>query len=264
MYGWDAGGDYHKHSTEQHKWGIELLNKLSLRGNERILDLGCGDGKITAEIARRVPWGSVLGIDKFEDMIRLAKDHFFQDIFPNLVFEPCDARDIDFNCEFDIVFCNAMLHWIPEHLPVLEKITKSLKNGGKVIAQMGGKGNASRILKILAEIISDEKWAGYFRHFSAPYTFYDAPEYGVLLESASLTVVRIVLIAKEMVHDGPEGLAAWIRTTWLPYTRRVPPELHFQFIHEIVDTYLQIEGSDRNGIIPVEMVRLEFEAIRKQ
>jgi len=259
MYQWDAV-DYHKSSAEQQQWGIELLNKLDLRGTERVLDLGCGDGKIPAEIARRVPNGSVVGIDKSEDMIRFATKHFSQHTFFNLVFEVKDARDMDFNREFDVVFSNAALHWVPDHLPVLKRITKSLKHEGKVIAQMGGKGNASAILKVLDTMIDSEKWACYFKGFSVPYTFYEDQGYKVLLESAGLTVKRIELIAKQMVHDGCDGLAAWIRTTWLPYTRRVPENLQSDFIHEIVDTYITTEKLDRSGIIPVEMVRLEFEA----
>jgi len=85
MYQWDSV-DYHKNSAEQQRWGIELLNKLVLQGNERVLDLGCGDGKLTAEIVRRVPYGSVLGIDKSEDMIRFAQEHYQPDVFPNLKF----------------------------------------------------------------------------------------------------------------------------------------------------------------------------------
>ena len=84
----------------------------------------------------------------------------------------------------------------------------------------------------------------------------------MLLESAGLTVKRIELIPKHMVHNGQEGLAAWIRTTWLPYTRRLPENLQTDFINEIVDTYIMTRALDMNSIIPVEMVRLEFEAER--
>jgi hypothetical protein len=127
---------------------------------------------------------------------------------------------------------------------------------------MGGQGNASGILKVLDTMIRGEKWAGYFKGFSVPYTFYEDQGYKVLLESAGLTVKRIELIAKQMVHDGCDGLAAWIRTTWLPYTRRVPEDLKSNVIDRIVDTYIQVQALHRSGIIPVEMVRLEFEAER--
>jgi trans-aconitate 2-methyltransferase len=254
--------DYYKSSAEQQRWGIELLNKLVLQGNERVLDLGCGDGKLTAEIVRRVPYGSVLGIDKSEDMIRFAQEHYQPDVFPNLKFLLLDARNLFFDQEFDVVFSNAALHWVDDHANILLKIRESLSAGGQVIAQMGGKGNASGILKVLDTMINGEKWADYFSGFSVPYTFHDNQEYKMLLESAGLTVKRIELITKHMVHNGQESLAAWIRTTWLPYTRRLPENMQTDFINEIVDTYIMTRGLDMNSIIPVEMVRLEFEAER--
>jgi trans-aconitate methyltransferase len=261
MYQWDAK-DYHKSSSEQKKWGLELLDKIALSGNEQILDIGCGDGNLTVEIARRVPYGSALGIDKSEGMIRFAGEIYNPEVFPNLKFILLDACNLNFNQEFDVVFSNAALHWVSDHPSVLTGITKSLRHGGKVIAQMGGKGNASGILRVVDTMIHGVKWAGFFKGFSVPYTFYDDREYIKLLKSAGLKVKRIELISKQMVQNGREGLAAWIRTTWLPYIRRVPENLKADFIYEIVDTYLTIEGLTVSDIVPVEMVRLEFEAER--
>lgn len=261
MYQWDAK-DYHKSSSEQKKWGLDLLDKIAFSGSERVLDIGCGDGKLTAEIARRVPHGSVLGIDKSEDMILFAGELYHPKVFPNLRFIHLDVCNLNFNQEFDVVFSNAVLHWVSDHPPVLAGITRSMVQGGKVIAQMGGKGNASGILRVLDTLILGEKWASFFKRFSVPYTFYDDREYMTQLKSAGLNVKRIELIPKQMVHDGREGLAAWIRTTWLPYIRRVPENSKTDFIYEIVDTYLTIEGLTISDIVPVEMVRLEFEAER--
>jgi trans-aconitate 2-methyltransferase len=262
MEQWNAV-DYHKNSADQQRWGLELLDKIALSGNERVLDVGCGDGKLTAEIVHRVPYGSVLGIDKPEDMIRFAQEYYQPDVFPNLKFLLLDARNLYFDQEFDVVFSNAALYWVDDHANILLKIRGSLSAGGRVIAQMGGKGNASGILKVLDTMIRGEKWADYFSGFSVPYTFYDDQEYKMLLESAGLTVKRIELIPKHMVHNGQEGLAAWIRTTWLPYTRRVSENFQSDFILEIVNTYIKVQALHGSGIIPVEMVRLEFEAERE-
>ncbi len=255
--------DYHKNSSEQQKWGLELLNKIAFSGNERVLDIGCGDGKLTMEIANRVRHGSVLGIDKSEDMIRFASEFFRPEAFPNLRFTLLDACDLNFSQEFDVVFSNAALHWISDHPSLLQRIKTSLKYGGTVSAQMGGKGNASGILKVLDTMMTGERWSDFFTGFSAPYTFYDDREYSMLLASVGLKVKRAELIPKQMMHSGREGLAGWIRTTWLPYIRRVPETVKTDFIYEIVDTYLTIEGLNANDIVSVEMVRLEFEAERK-
>lgn len=256
-------GDYYKNSSEQQKWGLELLDKVSLSGGERVIDLGCGDGRITAEIASRAPAGSVLGIDKSEEAIRFARERFPRAIFPNLAFEVKDIRDLDFHQEFDLVFSNAALHWVPDHAPLLYSIARGLNKGGRVVAQMGGKGNADGILQILDAIVGSEEWAPYFIDFIIPYTFYDLGEYEDLLQDSGLAIERVERILKKMVHRGVEPLEEWIRMTWLPYTRRVPENLRSHFIREIADTYISTHAFNKYGTIPVEMVRLEFEAARR-
>lgn len=255
--------DYHKNSSEQKKWGMELLDKIVVSGNERIIDLGCGDGKITAEIASRVPLGSVLGVDKSEEMIHFARKHFPQDDFPNLVFTVQDIRALSFHEEFDLAFSNAALHWVSDHPPLLSAIAKTLRNGGRIVAQMGGKGNADDILQTLGAVISSERWLPYFADFETPYTFHDCEEYTHLLQKSGFTIKRLELIPKQMIHRGTEGLEAWIRTTWLPYTRRVPETLQNKFIREIVDTHVALKHINKDGIIHVEMVRLELEAVKE-
>lgn len=260
MHGWDPQDNCHATSPDQQKWGFELLDKASLFGNEKVLDIGCGDGTITAEIARRVPNGSVLGIDKSEDRIRFAKDHFPAEKFPNLAFEVGDIRDLSFDGTFDVIFSNAVLHWIRDHGPLLERIKRSLKRGGRMLAQMGGKGNAAGILKVVEDIIAGKRWRRYFAHFSVPYTFCDVSEYQEWLKAAGFTARRIEAVPKTMLHTGKEGLSLWIRTTWLPYTRRVPEELRAPFIATIAEEYLKQQRLGNDDIIPVAMMRIELEA----
>ncbi len=152
-YKWNPE-EYQASSSNQKKWGEELLSKIDfIKGYEKVLDIGCGDGKITAYIAQKVPQGFVVGIDSSEDMINLAKRNFPSNTHSNLVFIVKDAREIDFEEEFDIVFSNACLHWIVDHLPVLEKIKRTLKPSGKIFLQMGGKGNAAEVIRTLETII---------------------------------------------------------------------------------------------------------------
>lgn len=136
---------------------MELILKLQLKGNERVLDIGCGEGKVTAEIAKRLPTGSVLGIDSSEEQIRFARKNFPSERFSNFAFETMGARKLRFNDKFDVVFSNATLHWINDHLAVLKGIKKSLKPSGKVLLQMGGRGNAAKILEVLEPMLKSEK-----------------------------------------------------------------------------------------------------------
>ena len=256
MYRRDAK-DYHNSSAEQQKWARDILSKLALEGDERVLDIGCGDGKVTAEIAGQLPDGSVPGIDRSGEMIRFARRNFPAKRFPNLTFEMMDAENMSFDGEFDVVFSNATLHWVIDHLPVLKGIKKSLKPSGKILLQMGGSGNAAEILETVLE---NERWSRYFTDFPIPYGFYGPEEYEAWLEKVGIAAVRVELIPKDMIHEGRDGLAAWIRTTWLPHTQKVPEGLRGEFIGEIVDRFTEKHPLDDRGSAHIRMMRLEVEA----
>lgn len=260
MYKWNAQ-DYSKSSSEQQKWAQELISKLALKGDERVLDIGCGDGKITAQIARQLPEGCVMGIDLSEEMINFATRNFPPDRYPNLSFELKDAGNLDFDHGFDVVFSNAALHWVIDHLPVLEGVKKSLKPSGKLLFQMGGAGNAIEIFEAFDTIIKNDTWGKYFTNFPTPYAFYGPQEYEELLKQVGLKRKRVELIPKDMIHKGKEELSAWVRTTWLPYTQRIPQGSREEFIDELVDRYLESHPVDRDGFTHVQMIRLEVEAV---
>jgi trans-aconitate methyltransferase len=256
--------DYSKHSSVQQAWARELIGKLKLQPAERLLDIGCGDGKVTAELAGLLPAGSVVGIDNSAEMIRFARLEFPTVRCPNLRFEVADARDLKFEEDFDAVFSNAALHWIVGHEPVLAGVARALRPGGRVLLQMGGKGNATPVIAVLEEMIQANKWHPYFvDDFAFPYGFHGPDEYAPWLTRAGLIALRIELIPRDMVHKGPDQLAGWIRTTWLPYTHRVPIVLRDAFIHELVDRYVDRFPLDANGNTHVQMMRLEVEAKKK-
>lgn len=259
---WDAD-DYSNFSSEQQKWGRELISKLNLKEDDEVLDIGCGEGKITAEISLKVKKGNVKGIDNSGPMIQLAKQKFPAEEYQNLSFEVCDAREIYFHDRFSVVFSNAALHWVDDHAKVLEGIYKSLKPGGRILLQFGGEGNASAAFLILDEIINDEKWSKYFQNFKFPYNFPGDIEYSDLITKSGLTLKRVQLVEKDMVHEGEAGFAGWIRTTWLPYTSKVPENEREEFISRNVKRYVEKFKKDLNGNIHIKMVRLEAEAVKR-
>ena len=125
---------------------------------------------------------------------------------------------------------------------------------------MGGKGNAKDIISILEDLIAKKKWKKYFKNFDFPYGFYDEKVYKAWLKNANLKPDRIELIPKDMSYNNKDGLAGWIRTTWLPYTDRIP-ELHRnEFIDLLVEKYIEKYPLDPHGNVHVKMVRLEVEA----
>jgi trans-aconitate methyltransferase len=258
---WNAA-DYAENSTAQAAWAAELIDKLNLRGDEAVLDIGCGDGKVTAQIAGRVPNGSVLGVDNSEQMLHFAREAFAPETWGNLSFALCDARELPFCARLDVVFSTAALHWIVDHRPVLAGIARALRPGGRVLLQMGGRGNAEDVAEVFHRLITRPQWAAYFEGLAFPWGFHGPEEYRRWLSEAGLIADRVELIGKDMVQEGEAGLAGWVRTTWMPYTSRVPEELRGELIGQVVRAYAGAHPADAEGFLHVPMVRLEVEARR--
>ncbi|MDM8523757.1 methyltransferase domain-containing protein [Desulfococcaceae bacterium HSG8] len=258
-YQWNAA-EYAAHSSAQSEWANELIEKLNLKGDEVLLDIGCGDGKVTAAIAEHLPDGHLVGIDSSQEMIDLTSRRYPESDFPNLAFQRTDVREMSFENQFDVVFSNAALHWVKDHVSMLRRIQKSMKKPGKILCQMGGRGNAEDIISVFDELFERKKWRPYFENFIFPYGFYGPDDYEKWLTQAGLQARRVELIPKDMKHKGKEGLAGWIRTTWLPYTERIPGNMRESFISDIIDNYLMSHPIDSQGFTHVRMVRLEVEA----
>jgi len=162
--------------------------------------------------------------------------------------------------EFDIVFSNATLHWLSDHPPVLEGIERCLVKGGRVVIQMGGKGNADKIFNVLGVVVDNSRWKNYFDNFSFTYGFFDTPEYRQLLVDVGLVPVRAELIPKDMTYPCREDFAGWIRTTWLQWLSRLPESEKQVFIEALNDEYLATSPADTDWVIHIGMMRLEVEA----
>ena len=254
--------DYAKNSNAQLKWAQELRKKLNLQGKESILDVGCGDGKITADFAIALPESRVVGIDSSPEMIDYATQSYPLTEYPNLTFICADARYFDFNDEFDLCFSNATLHWVDDHQAFLKCANQVLHSGGRLLISCGGKGNASDIIEVFSEILSDAKWREYCKTFKNPYYFYGVEEYELWLKEAGFKIEQLELVIKDMTHTGKEGLAGWIRTTWMPLTHLIPEHKRDIFIDHFVQIYLNRIPLDSNGLAHVKMVRLEVDAIK--
>jgi len=180
-----------------------LVELVAPEAGERILDLGCGTGALTAAIAEG--GAEVLGVDQSEEMISQARKKY-----PALKFEALDARALRFNAEFDAVFSNAVLHWIPEAEQVIAGVAQALRPGGRFVAELGGKGNIQRVVE------------GFHRAFSvlgmpepegvSPWFYPGVAEYAGLLERHGLEVREASLFDRPtMLEDGERGLENWIR-----------------------------------------------------
>ncbi len=258
-YRWDAAG-YSRNSVMQQQFAERLMERLTLHGNERVLDIGCGDGKITAQIAAQTPRGAVVGVDASPDMIRFAQEAFPAKAHENLRFMVRDASSLDFRAEFDLAVSFSALHWVIDHRPVLAGIYRALKPGGRVLMQFGGRGNMGVLDDIARAIPSDPRWRAYFRDFVYPWRFYGPDEYRPWLEAAGFNAAHVALAVRDVTHAGRAGWNAWIRTAWPGYVSRIPAELQAAFIDDLGDRYFALRPIGPDGLAHVRMIRLEVDA----
>ena len=254
--------DYAANSAAQLAWARELIGRLKLSGHERILDVGCGDGKVTAEVAHALPDGEIMGADSSAEMIRFARATFPKSTHPNLSFQVMDARQLHGREPFDVIFSNAALHWVDDHPAFLRGAAACLKPGGRLIVSCGGKGNAQDVFLALRSVLRRKQWRGYFRNLKAPYFFHRPEDYEKWFPRFGFTPRLVRLAEKPAVFPGREGLASWLRTTWLPYTQRVPEAERDGFIADVVEVFAARHPADAQGNLRVRMVRLEIDAAR--
>jgi trans-aconitate methyltransferase len=258
---WNAA-DYAANSVVQQAWARELIVRLNLLGDEHVLDVGCGDGKVSAEIAQAVPRGYVIGIDASPQMIKFARAAFPPGRVPNLKFQVVDARKIRFRRKFDLVFSSAALHWVDDHQAFLRGTAACLRSGGRLVVSCGGKGNAQDVFVALRPEMRLKRWREFFRKMERPYFFHNPDSYERWLPQFGFKSLGVQLSPKDAIYDGRKGFKAWLRTTWLPYVQRVPENLREEFIAAVADRYLAKHPPDVDGRVHVRMVRLEINAIK--
>ncbi len=256
MYRWHPE-DYARHSAGQEAWARELMAGLELRPDDAVLDIGCGDGRITAAIAGRVPEGRAVGVDVSADMIRHARSRHRA---PNLYFRRMDAQALSFEAEFTVVFSNAALHWVRDHPSVLAGIARALQAGGQCRMQMGGQGNGAGVIAALDAVAESPDWRGAFEGFEFPFGFHDPERYRHWLQEVGLAPGPVGLIEKDLIHPDREAFAGWLRTAWPAYVGRVPENRREGFVEVAADRYLADHPADPAGRIHVAMVRLQVAA----
>ncbi len=250
MFEWD-GEAYRKHSDYQTRVGLELIDRLAPADGEHILDVGCGAGRLTLEIAARVPNGRVLGIDASAAMLATAERGRRERNAANVSFRLQDARDLDEEAAFDAVYSNAVLHWIPDHPDLLRRFFRALRPGGRMALGFGGRGNAAPLQEVLDDLMARTAYAPYFKDWRFPWLFPEAPEYQTLVEEAGFAEVEAE--GRQVLVDfDPAGFRGWFQATHMPYWSRLPEDLTAGFIDAAVEAYYRRQGQ----ALTVPFVRL--------
>ena len=223
--------------------GTPLIELLSARPGERILDLGCGDGVLTEEIQKL--GCEIVGVDLSPMMVEAAVNR-------GLDARIVDGQELHFTNEFDAVISNAALHWMPNPYGVIAGVWRSLGDGGRFVAEFGGHGNVSAITSAIEPELSRRGL-----NFTAPWFFPRADEYRKLLQSGGFSVERIGLFPRPTKLPG--DVRGWLKTFAFPYISLLPAAEREDFIAQIVD---ELRGVlvDAQGQWIADYVRLRFVA----
>jgi trans-aconitate methyltransferase len=256
MVEWNAG-EYNRHSSLQAAMVEEQLGRLTLEGAERILDIGCGDGKITAQIAARVPRGSVLGVDPSRDMIGFADRHFGPTTRPNLRFEVADVRRLPYRQEFDRVVSFNALHWVPEQSLALRSIRTALVDTGQALLRFIPDGPRRSFEDVMEDVRHSARWAGYFTGFQKPYAHFSPQEYEELATQNGFRVLRIALEDRTWNFQTREEFVAFVRATFVEWMRQLPEGEWPPFIAEVHDQYRTLVAGSPQEANTVKLYQLE-------
>ncbi len=222
----------------------EVLALLDLKGAERILDVGCGDGKITAEIASRAARGLVVGVDPSRDMISFAQSHFGPATRPNLRFEVADARCLPFKDEFELVVSFNALHWVPEQDLALGSIHSALISNGRAHLRLVAKGARKSLENVAEETRRTSKWSAYFREFHDPYLHLTSDEYTVMAERNGFRVLDVNTRDHAWDFGLRAAFSAFAAVGCVEWTRRLPEAERPEFINDVLDRYRAVAADD--------------------
>ncbi|NBC67072.1 MAG: methyltransferase domain-containing protein [Bacteroidetes bacterium] len=241
---WDAN-QYKNHASFVPELGSPVLKLLDPKPDERILDIGCGDGTLTvkiAEIAR-----DVIGIDSSESMVLSARERGL-----NAVLMSGDS--ITYENEFDAVFTNAALHWIPDYESVISGVHRALKSSGRFVGEFGGKGNIETLVNAVSEVVDRHPEMGIFRN---PWYFPSDTEYQEQLEKHGFVVNHIELIPRPTPLK--TGVKEWLKIFANHVISGMPPALEEQFLNETEQLVRPDLYSEDKGW-QADYVRIRFSA----
>jgi trans-aconitate 2-methyltransferase len=246
--GWDARRYDREHSYVW-EYAAPLLEVLEPQSGERILDLGCGTGHLSARIAEA---GAVVtGIDRSAEMIQEARSHY-----PHISFEVADARAFSFSEPFDAVFSNAVLHWVKEPEQAIACVRRALKPGGRFVAEFGGKGNVKAIVAALL----DAARATGSQTGEIPWYFPTIGEYAGLLERGGLEVTSACLFDRPTPLEGDDAMGRWLEMFFAQPLSKLADETRDQFIGAVEDRLRPLLF--RNGTWYADYRRLRITARR--
>lgn len=247
---WDAR-TYDRVADPQEEWGRDVLARLSLDGDETVLDAGCGSGRVTKLLLDRLPRGRVIGVDAAPSMIERARENLAA-AGDRVTLRTTDLVELELEDPVDAVFSNATFHWILDHQRLFARLHAALRPGGALEAQCGGEGNVSEWMRAIDAAQGDERFSAYLRGMPAVTYFATVDDTELRLRRAGFDVTRVWLEHRTVEPREPN---AFVRSVGLSkHLDRLPQELHDAFVDAVL-------GSMPRPLA-LEYVRLNISAVR--
>lgn len=245
---WD-GASYDRISGPMEAMGLEVLDRLDLAGDEVVLDAGCGSGRITAALLDRLPAGRVIAVDGSAAMIDAARSRLGHD--PRLQLVHADLVHLDLEgVTCDAILSTATFHWIPDHPGLLRRLRAILRNGGRMAAQCGGRGNIDAVHAAAAAVAAAQPFAEHFAGWAGPWNFRSADGMRRDALAAGFSHAECRLVPRPVVPDEP---VEWFRTIVLgSHVEQLPTELREPFVAAVVGRMPRP--------VTVDYVRLDIDA----
>ncbi len=242
---WDAE-TYDAVSDPQFNWGMEVLERLELRGEETAVDAGCGSGRVTAELASRLPQGRVIAVDGSAAMVEKAKERLGE----RADYLVADLVELELDQPVDLVFSTATLHWIPDHDALFARLRAALKPGGRLVAQCGGKGNVATHTQVIAAVAADPEYGQHLTGAKSIWNFAGPEETEARLREAGFAEVRCWLQPQPVQPAQPLEFTSTV--TLGPILDQLPEEKRRPFAEAV------LEASERPLVL--DYIRLNIEA----
>ncbi|MGI8461911.1 MAG: class I SAM-dependent methyltransferase [Solirubrobacterales bacterium] len=228
MTDWDAA-TYDEVSDPQENWGLEVLGRLELAGDETVLDAGCGSGRLTRHLLERLPNGKVIGVDASPSMIEKARENLGARV------ELHEANLLEFSLPepVDAVFSNATFHWVTDHDRLFATLHGLLRPGGALEAQCGGRGNIAEVDNVISSLEGDERFAPYLRTMVRPWNFASVDDTETRLERSGFAVSAVWL--EDQPTTPPDPRAFVTASVLQHHLDRLPENLHESFIDAVLE-----------------------------
>jgi trans-aconitate 2-methyltransferase len=225
---WDAS-TYDRVSDIQLGWALEQLERTEFKGDEVVVDAGCGSGRVTALLADRLPRGRLYGVDVAPSMAA----HAAEALGDRATILCQDLVELRLPEPVDVVFSNATFHWVHDHEGLFRAVHRALRPGGRLVAQCGGLGNIDSFRRLADQVAGEERYAAYFRDWHRPWNYAGDVETADRLRKAGFAEVRTWLEPKSVTPDDPR---AFVSTVCLVrHLDPLPEGLRGEFVDAVLE-----------------------------